>query len=575
MTTGDDSKMRDKIDCKIILKAIWIIGAILGVFLVLFLVDKLVCQDMDKVSDRIYLKDNWKVTINGEVYENVSIDKFSFQTVNKDDVIVLETVVPQDIKYIEAVLCIRTCHAAVSMYIDDELEYEYGMDRYKDNKSTGSGYLFANFYHEYEGKNLKLVYVVVEDNAFSSIGEIYMTEWSSMYRNLATTNRLPLLVGSFLLVFGAMMSLVQIFAATLSKQYRNAFLLALFSICVGIWTLCYYDVMFLFAIPLYSISLIEHMSLFIGPLPLMGYMYSYVEELNSKIMKYIHNGVCMVQFILTFTALILHRLNIVHFAEMLKYFQALIIIQVCFLLYVIYIGNKRRVVSSKVTTIGMVMMLVCIFYEMIAYLVSRYMGFEILQIKGMISVGLTIFIGILVIDLYQRVTKNMMEEQEKALLIKRAYTDELTQLHNRTYCSEFMREISLVKHSKYTIINFDLNGLKQMNDTYGHTKGDELICYAALVLDQTFSGEGVVGRMGGDEFIAIIESDDVRFIEQLIDIFKENIKNVNKKKPDLGLSISYGYAISTEFEGESFEKVYNIADERMYACKQKMKQAKV
>ena len=133
------------------------------------------------------------------------------------------------------------------------------------------------------------------------------------------------------------------------------------------------------------------------------------------------------------------------------------------------------------------------------------------------------------LDLYTRMTKSMMEEKEKELLIKRAYTDELTQLHNRTYCSEFMREISLVKQCKFTIINFDLNGLKQMTDTYGHTKGDELICYAALVLDKTFSTEGVVGRMGGDEFIVILETDNVEHIEELIGKLNDNIKEVNKE----------------------------------------------
>ncbi|MEE1517016.1 MAG: GGDEF domain-containing protein, partial [Lachnospiraceae bacterium] len=195
------------------------------------------------------------------------------------------------------------------------------------------------------------------------------------------------------------------------------------------------------------------------------------------------------------------------------------------------------------------------------------------QIKGVSSVGLTIFIGILVIDLYHRVTRNMMEEHEKALLIKRAYTDDLTKLHNRAYCSEHMRNLSIDKNSKYTIINFDLNGLKKMNDTYGHTKGDELICYAAIVLEKSFAKDGVVGRMGGDEFIAIIENDNIEFIEKLIETFKDNIKEVNEKKPDLGLSISYGYATNTELEGARYEKVYHVADERMYVYKQEVKKA--
>ena len=209
----------------------------------------------------------------------------------------------------------------------------------------------------------------------------------------------------------------------------------------------------------------------------------------------------------------LHIINLVHDAQILKYFQMMFVVEFLFLIYIIYLNKKNNEMLSKTTTIGLILVAICVFYELATYAFSRYTEVTMFQIKGVSSVGLTIFIGIIVIDLYHSVTKNMMEEQEKALLIKRAYTDDLTKLHNRAYCSEKMRNLSIDKNSKYTIINFDLNGLKKMNDTYGHTKGDELICYAAIVLEKAFAIDGVVGRMGGDEFIAIIENDNTEFIE--------------------------------------------------------------
>ncbi len=563
--------MFKKADYKRILKGVWIAYALFSIFIVLYLVDRLVCKEIDKVSKKIYLNDNWNITVNDELYENVSIDSIKIDSLKNDDKIILETTISKDIDYNQAALCVTVKHVTVSMYIDGELVYEYGKDRHDNNKTTGNGYIFINFYEEYKGKDLKLEYVVTEKEAFSRLNELWLCEWENVYREIATSNRLPLIMGSFLLVFGVMVSFVQIFAVAISAEYKNVLLLALFSICIGIWTLCYYDVMLLFAIPLYKISLIEHMTLFISPLPILGYMYSYIKEIRSKGTKYLYYGLFSVQFVLTTLAIVLHTMDLVHGPEMLKYFQVLFIVHVVFFIYVIYSKKKNNSSLSKISTAGLVLVVLCVFYELITYLTVRYTSFKILEIKGISSVGLTIFIGILVIDLYQRVTKNMMEEQEKALLIKKAYTDELTQLHNRTYCSEHMRQLSLVKKSNYTIINFDLNGLKQMNDTYGHTKGDELICYAALVLDKSFSDEGVVGRMGGDEFIAIIETDDTERIEKLLDKFRDNIKEVNNSKPDIGLSISYGYAVSTELEGASFEKIYNIADERMYEYKQAYK----
>lgn len=115
------------------------------------------------------------------------------------------------------------------------------------------------------------------------------------------------------------------------------------------------------------------------------------------------------------------------------------------------------------------------------------------------------------------------------------------------------------------------NMMKEHEDTYGHAKGDELICAAAKVIDKSFSADGVVGRMGGDEFIAIIATSDVKRIEQLIEKFKSNIQETNKENPDLGLSISYGYASNEEMKGAEVEKLYQLADERMYVYKQNVK----
>ena len=555
---------------KKILRYLWLTYGLFSIFIVLYLIDDLVCKDIMEVSNRLVLNDNWNITINGTLYENQNLDEFIFGTVMHGDVVVLETIVPTDYEYKEACICIQNQHTVVSMYVDGELQYEYGHDRFSEDKATGSGFLLVNFGDEYKGKKLRLEYIVVEDAAFSKMDSFWISEWDNSFRYILTSNRLPLLMGSFLLVLGVMTTFIQIFAVTFSRKFRNVLLLSLFSVCIGIWTLCYYDIMMLLAIPLYKISLIEHMSLFLSPIPILGYMHSHVKETNSKRVLIIYKVLLTVQIILTVSAITLHTLNIMHGAKLLKYFLTLFVVHIVFVAYLLYKVSKSNAMMSKFTIIGLVTVVICISYEVISYILLRHMGY-VLMVKGVASVGLTIFIGLLIIELYNKVTRGMMEEKEKAILLKMAYTDELTKLHNRTFCSGYMRDISINKQCNYTIINFDLNGLKKVNDTYGHIKGDELICYAAIVLDKTFGAEGVVGRMGGDEFIAILETDNTKYINQLLDKFTENIREVNESKPDLGLSISYGYATSTEVKGESSEKIYQIADERMYDCKQKYK----
>ena len=563
--------MENKTILKKLLKYIWIVYGLFSIFIVLYLIDGLVCKDIMEVSNRYDFADNWDVTINGAYHENVSLDDFTFDTVNKSDVITIERIVPDDFEYVQACLSLKVRHAAVTMYVDGELKFEYGHERYEEDKTTGAGNLLINFPDEYKGKELKIEYIVTEDNAFSRFDKMWLTEWENSTRYIVTNNRIPLLMGCFLLVLGVMVTFIQIFGITFSTKYSNIMLLAIFSICMGIWTLCYYDLMVVFAIPIHKISLMEHMALFIAPVPILGYMYTYIKAVNKKIINIIYQVLFVAQAVLTVMTIAFHIANFAHGAQMLKYFHVMYVIHLLFVIYVIYLNNKISTKASKVSILGLGLVAFCIFYELATYTVSRYTEVKMLQIKGVSSVGLTIFIGILVIDLYQKVTRNMMEEKEKELLVRRAYTDDLTKLHNRAFCTEHMRKLSIIDKSDYAIINFDLNGLKKMNDTYGHMKGDELICYAAIVLEQTFSAEGVVGRMGGDEFIAILPSADTGYIDELLVKFQENIEKINTQKHDLNLSISFGYATSKEVDGDSSEKVYHIADERMYAYKQKVK----
>ena len=565
--------MNKKITFKSIMKYVWIVYAVFSIIIVMYLADSLVCKDFLKVSNRFLLNDHWNVTINDTVYENVSLNDFTFDAVNKEDVIVMETTVQNDFEYKQPALCINNKHTTLAMYVDGKLEYEYGYDRYINHKATGSGYLIINFDNAYKGKQLKLEYLVTENNAFSNFEEPWIIEWENALRYILTENRLPLFIGSFLVVLGLVMAVVQIFAIAISKRFWDVFLLALFSICIGLWTLCYYHCMLIFSIPLYSVSLMEYMSLFISPLPLVAYMNSYVKETKRKHTVVMHRIIFLVQFLLTTTAIALHSVDMVHAAEMVKYLHMLFVVHLVFFVYILYLREQNNEKISKYATVGSIIVLFCIVYEVLSYSLPRYTKHDMIQIKGVSSVGLVIFLGILVMNVYQRITNSMMEEHEKELLFKRAYTDELTQLYNRAYCSDHMKKLSENDDSRYTIVNFDLNGLKKMNDTYGHIKGDELICHAARVIEKTFSDAGVVGRMGGDEFIAVVESLESVAIEELLEKFISNIADVNKLNPNLGLSISYGYASNWEAKGESFEKVYQIADERMYAYKQKAKKA--
>ncbi len=154
-----------------------------------------------------------------------------------------------------------------------------------------------------------------------------------------------------------------------------------------------------------------------------------------------------------------------------------------------------------------------------------------------------------------------------------AYTDALTGAANR---NAYIENVKLyddeIRESEpeFSIAVFDINGLKNANDTYGHEYGDLLIITASDIL-KDFVGSENLFRIGGDEFVAILE---VSKQEKLDEIFaaidssvaeaNENVEDFKTKAP---LAISKGVSTYVQGKDSSVQVVFHRADEAMYADK--------
>lgn len=168
---------------------------------------------------------------------------------------------------------------------------------------------------------------------------------------------------------------------------------------------------------------------------------------------------------------------------------------------------------------------------------------------------------------YQLIFSDCTEEKNReSNLIKISITDELTKLFNRR---AFEEEIEKIQSDgipeDFTIISFDLNGLKAANDNKGHAAGDELIIESAKTLNAVIQSYGYVYRTGGDEYIAIAicTKEELEEIYRLID----NYSKLWKGTYSTGLSISKGAASSTEFPDYSIDQLEKEAEQRMYKDK--------
>ncbi len=153
------------------------------------------------------------------------------------------------------------------------------------------------------------------------------------------------------------------------------------------------------------------------------------------------------------------------------------------------------------------------------------------------------------------------EKRREEHLLRISMTDELTRLYNRRCYYEDIREYNAKGlEDDFVIFSVDVNGLKTVNDNYGHAAGDELLKAAASCLQTVLGYSGKVYRTGGDEFLAIVHTSDPGTLKTKIQSESESWHGVYV--PELSLSI--GYATSIDNPGETVPALEKIADNYMY-----------
>ena len=131
---------------------------------------------------------------------------------------------------------------------------------------------------------------------------------------------------------------------------------------------------------------------------------------------------------------------------------------------------------------------------------------------------------------------------------------------------------SVTKNINITCVVCDLNGLKIVNDNFGHLSGDELIRAAADVLIKTLKNSYCVYRIGGDEFVAIYLGNNALTANDELEKLKVNCRTYTGLKRPLSLAV--GMASNSENDVNCMEDIISIADKRMYEDKIRMKSIK-
>ena len=147
--------------------------------------------------------------------------------------------------------------------------------------------------------------------------------------------------------------------------------------------------------------------------------------------------------------------------------------------------------------------------------------------------------------------------------------DPLTRLGNRAAYDDQLEILSRKENLVLTVVNIDLDNFKTINDTYGHQEGDKVLKIFAGHIKEVFDGKGVSIRLGGDEFIVLVNENRREVVETYIETLKGNMKAYNKNSGmPYQIKFSYGMAIFNSSYKDVHELV-RYSDKLMYQEKNK------
>jgi diguanylate cyclase (GGDEF)-like protein len=170
-----------------------------------------------------------------------------------------------------------------------------------------------------------------------------------------------------------------------------------------------------------------------------------------------------------------------------------------------------------------------------------------------------------------RFHKMMHDHRGEEALIALSLTDELTGLYNRRrffILTEQCLKGAIRTKKRPLLLFIDMDDLKWINDHYGHNEGDQALIDFANILNKTFRESDIIARIGGDEFVVLLESTDDNG-ETMVTRLYENLRDYNTKRSQRVLSISLGMA---QFDPEypiSIDELLSKADALMYAQKRR------
>ena len=548
--------------------------------LALFVAFLLMLRSNGVFHEVIRLDKGWTVTYQGQSANVESLSNYTFpQKIHAGDSLVVEGELPPNTPS-RAVLRIRTFHTAVAVYGNGKLLYKY------DNDNTGMNFVGSGYHYVYldsfkEGQKLKVVFVEQVDGRTVSLASFDLMPAEYVMSDYPARHIFALIVGVFLVLFGILAIAVSMVTRLFGISYFRSLMIGLLSFLLGTWTLCYTKVIQTVSFNLGLNTTLEYFCLYLSALPFTLLLWNMHREHLTRVKNVGFAILATYEVLFTSITTFLHLNSIVYYPRTLVLFHTSVVVGFAFFIYAGVFFRKKMDLSGKILTQGVVLFGLTMLIDLIRFHLDRILTVNspLLEMTWL-PLGTLVLVVLLVQSYIIHLFYILEDRAEKGALATMAYLDALTGLYNRAKCQQIF-DVLDKGYSDYAIVSIDMNGLKLVNDNYGHNAGDKLIKTFANVFKEAFTGIGTTIRVGGDEFLAIVRSEHVADVDATLAKMAE-LQESNSVHLPVPLETAYGIAYRHELFKDDFvessenirveaESVYHLADERMYAMKASMK----
>lgn len=540
-------------------------------FLSLFTIGRLSLKP--SVTDSVVtLQDGWYVRYNETEFENVKLSDLrrliGNGTFRGDRIRFVHENVDLS-KYKDPTIMFETRFSSFEIYLNErKVEQKFTTHLMRD-KFIGCENNFVILPESSEPVSITIELRIAEDGAYGFYDAPVIGRYEDVFKYEIYQHIFIFTVSAFLIVFGFIFLLIGHGFGGDFPEIRMLMFSAILFMDMGVWFLTQFKLLDLFMETDGRQTEAEYITLFL----VVPIMYMVIGSMREYFKRKVFLVFAIAGTLVSIVPIFLHYSYGIYMNRMLMLYQlnAMILIAVMAALIFVDRKNKRITPSQKIQLMGQSMLAVCFLVNVFFYYleVAGIMK-QIMLSKKIVPIGAMSMVFATLVNYSIYISASYARKKEYESLAHYAYADGLTGVPNRAKLEKHIGDMEK-KKADYCVISIDLNGLKAVNDNQGHLMGDKYLKDFANTLEECVAEKGIVARIGGDEFVAVLQGDNIGNADVVIKEIEATLKELNQEDPEIFRSAAFGYAYRHETESKDWNDVYLMADERMYKNKAKIK----